>query len=463
MTGAMGRSFFVAALFAVHPLHVESVAWVAERKDVLSTFFWFLSLLGYGFYARRGGVRWYLLAAAAFLLGLMAKPMLVTLPFVLLLLDWWPLARFQSGIPASRLVWEKVPFFFFSFIFCFVTYFAERQAGALPSLELLPLGQRAANALVAYVSYLGKLIWPMDLSVFYPYPGSWPLWQVAASGVVLAAITVMVVMLIRKHPYLFVGWFWYVGALVPVIGIVQVGPHAMADRYTYVPLIGLFIIAAWGAFYLAKRWRHGNLILLPSAAAFLAALLVMTWFQVALWKDSITLFGHAVAVNERNSLAHNVLGLALLDRGRMDEALQHASRAVEINPGDASALDSLGVVLARRGRAAEAMEYYGRALMIRPQYADALFNMGCALAYQGRFAEAIPFYRQALQVKPQFAKAQNNIGVAFASQGKMAEAIVHFREALRIYPNYVAARDNQALAGVRMAGGAGQREKRSGD
>ncbi|NIQ87873.1 MAG: hypothetical protein GWN93_01765, partial [Deltaproteobacteria bacterium] len=340
MTGSRWRSALVAALFALHPLHVESVAWVAERKDVLSTLFWMLTLWAYLAYTKRPERKRYLLIIVAFTLGLMAKPMLVTLPFVLLLLDYWPLKRIElgqsaSGLPAAnqpstiaekpgaqafRLLLEKTPLFVLTAASSVVTFVVQKSEGAVGALEVYPLKIRVANALVSYVSYIIKMIWPQNLAVFYPHPGqSLPMWQAVAAGILLVLISIAVIRAGRRQPYLPVGWLWYLGTLVPVIGLVQVGAQAMADRYTYVPLIGLFIMAAWGVPELMKKWHHRRVALVVSAALVLFALMTCARLQLRHWKNSIALLSHAHAVTAKSYLVHNNLGSALNELGKYDE------------------------------------------------------------------------------------------------------------------------------------------------
>ena len=333
MTGALWKSAFVAALFAIHPLHVESVAWVAERKDVLSTLFWMLTMLAYLRYVEKPTIQRYLPVLMLFALGLMAKPMLVTLPFVLLLMDYWPLGRLDNGLSVTRdrlkrywgLVREKLPLFALTAISCVVTFLVQRHGGAMPDLEWLPLDVRIANALVSYAKYIGKMLLPRHLAVLYPYPsGTLPLWQLAGAVFLLMYVSVMVFRSRQRYPYLAVGWAWYVGTLVPTIGIVQVGKQALADRYTYVPLIGLFIIIAWGVPDLVARWcvvsswRRRRILLAVSATASILALMTCTWFQVGRWRDRISLYTHALRVTSNNATIHNNLGNALLAEGKID-------------------------------------------------------------------------------------------------------------------------------------------------
>jgi Flp pilus assembly protein TadD len=459
MSGALWRSAFVGALFALHPLHVESVAWVAERKDVLCTFFWLLTMWAYVLYTERPSPHRYFLVLLAFAFGLMSKPMLVTLPFVLLLLDYWPLGRFQFGYGESHaqksmnlsyrislplhFVREKAPFFALAAISSVVTFLAQQSAGSLTSLDKLPLNVRIANALVSYLSYIGKMLWPQRLVVFYPHPGDMlPMWQAIGAALFLICISVLVVRVVMVRPYLAVGWLWYLGTLVPVIGLVQVGSHGMADRYTYVPLIGLFLMITWGVPDIAKRFRPAMIVLPVLGGALLSALMASTWLQVQHWKNSTALFKHAINVTANNYLAHNNLASALARQGSPQEAISHYFEALAIKPHFAEAHYNLGNALARQGSFDEAMGHYTEALRIKPDYADAHNNLGVALTRQGRGKEAIGHYTEALRIKPNFADAHNNLGVALTRQGRGREATGHYIEALRIKPEYADARRN---------------------
>jgi len=424
MTGTLGRSFFVAALFALHPLHVESVAWIAARKDVLSTFFMMLTLWGYVHYVKNPGVGRYLLMVIAFVLGLTAKPMLVTLPFILLLLDLWPLGRFaekqsiadskqllHTGI-VVRLLLEKVPLLILAAGVSVVTVIAEGQAGALAPMISYSLDVRMSNALVSYVLYIGKMFCPVNLTVFYPHPGSWPVWTVILSALFLGAISYCSIRCLRKYPYFATGWFWYLGTLIPVIGLVQVGTHGMADRYTYIPLIGLFIAIAWGSVDILKRLSHYKAVLGVFATVILAACGIQSYLQAQYWENAIRLFRHAVDVTDKNYIAYN----------------------------------NLGAALARRGNPAEAVTQYRKAIKIIPQYLEAHFNMGAAFADQGEFSRAVDCYQRALNIRPDFAEAHNNLAIVLARQGQLEEAIQHFQMALIIRNNYRDARNNLSIA-----------------
>ena len=466
MTGALWRSGFVAALFALHPLHVESVAWVAERKDVLSTFFWMLTMWAYVRYAERPGLNRYLLVLLSFVLGLLAKPMLVTLPFVLLLVDYWPLGRFQfgqlSGYHRSntdkskdtsdqrsfplRLVLEKIPLFALAAVSSLLTFLAQRSGGAVTSLESLPWETRMANALVSYVSYIGKMIWPDRLAVFYPYPDMLPMWQVAGAGLLLGSVSLLVILAARRRPYLMVGWLWYLGTLVPVIGLVQVGEQAMADRYTYVPFIGLFIMIAMGVPDILSGWRYRRIVMAISAGLLLSIFMTVTWLQVQYWQNGVTLFEHSLEVTANNSISQFSLGIALDDQGRTQEAIVHYTEALRIKPDNVEAHYNLGIALAQRGKNQEAIVHFTEALQIKPDHANARNNLGVILASQGKTKEAIVYYTEALRINPINAYAHNNLGLILAQEGKNQEAIAHYTEALRIKPDYAEVHNNLGVA-----------------
>jgi len=377
LTGAAGRSAFVAVLFALHPLHVESVAWVAERKDVLSTTFAMLTLWSYVRFVESPRARTYLPMILLYGLGLMTKPMLVTLPFVLLLLDYWPLRRMASR-PLRALIVEKLPLFVLAALSSAVTMVVQR-AEALSSLTALPFSRRISHAVTSYVGYLARAFWPADLAVFYPYPPALPLGEVLAAAVLLVGVTVTVLRMARAYPYLPVGWLWYLGTLVPVIGIVQAGLHSMADRHTYVPLIGIFIIVAWGVPDLLARVPRRQAVLAIGACAVSAACALITWRQLGHWHDSGTLFEHALAVTTDNFVAHNNLGEERMRQGRVREASEHFREAVRLEPRFALAHVNLGGALFSDGRIEEAIAQHAEALRLSPDDADAHYNLGVAL------------------------------------------------------------------------------------
>jgi tetratricopeptide (TPR) repeat protein len=446
MTGALVRSAFVAALFAVHPLHVESVAWVAERKDVLSALFFFLTLWAYVAYVRKQRPARYVLVLGLFALGLMAKPMLVTLPFVLLLLDYWPLARAQEPSARRRLILEKLPLLGLAVASSVVTFVVQRQAGAVKALDALPLDRRLANAVVAYVAYVGETLWPARLAAIYPYPASLPGWWVAGATLVLIGASVWAIRAAPRHPYLCVGWLWYLGTLVPVIGLVQVGSQPMADRYTYIPLVGLFILIAWGIPDLLSGWPHLRPALGAAAALAIFACTIVARRQVEHWSSSVEVWQHALAVTRENYRAENNLAHALAKLGRTGEAIPHYAEALRIKPDFAEAHNNLGAALADRGRMDEAIDHYSEAVRLLPDYVEARNNLAVALTAEGRHDEAVRHFSEALRLDPTLATSHNNLGVALAKQGRLEEAIRHFSEALRLDPDYAEARRNLAVA-----------------
>ena len=503
-SGARWASAFTAGVFALHPLHVESVAWVAERKDVLSAVFWFLALASYVEWARGGARKWYGVALAALACGWMSKPMIVTLPLLLLLLDAWPLGRLR---PLRARIVEKIPFFAISAVGAVVTFLVQRASGAVQSTAVFPAGLRIENALVSCFVYIGKTIWPARLAVFYPYPRALPLWEAAAAVLSIAAITLWTARQFARRPYLAVGWWWYLVTLVPVIGLVQVGPQARADRYMYVPMVGLCLMAAWSVREMLGARPQWRIPVSALAGAALAAWGTVAWAQTGYWANSGTLFQHALQVTDENYLAEHNLGVYLLDRPeRFTDALAHLERAVHLNPdsvrahsdlGNAFAripgrLDdaiaeyrvalgidpdspiphnNLGNALAQSGRLAEAIEEYRTALRLKPDYPEAHanlasaleagtdsaerhYNLGVTLSQQGRPAEAVAEYEAAVRQKPRYAEAENNLGVALAQMpGRGGEAISHFRAAIRVRPDYADAHYNLGLALVNAEGG----------
>jgi len=439
MTGAVWKSGFVAALFALHPLHVESVAWVAERKDVLSTLFWMLTMWAYCRYAERPGGSRYTIIVLAMVLGLMAKPMLVTAPFALLLLDYWPLRRLDPTVGwrrarTTRLIWEKIPLFALAAVSSVVTYLGQHHLGGVVRIAELPISSRLANVLLSYSAYLVKTVWPAGLAVFYPYPREFPVSQLFSAAMILTAISALAFHKRHRYPYLIVGWLWYLGTLAPVSGLIQVGGRAMADRFTYVPLIGVFIMAVWGGSDLLQRlglrreWR-GAL-----AGAMVAACAVTTFLQLRYWRNSVTLFEHALAVTDGNYVAHNNLGVALMRQGKIAEASSHFQEALAIWPEYPEANKSLADVLAGMGRTAEAISLYRRALEGRPNWPDAENNLGLALAQQGQLAQAIAHFTTALRLEPTSATAHVNLGLAYMKLKDLDSALAHFSRAIELNP-----------------------------
>jgi protein O-mannosyl-transferase len=508
MTGAAWRSLLVAALFAFHPLRVESVAWVTERKDVLSGFFGLLALLAYARYAQARmqnaecrmqnpaipntqhasrntqyatrfafhSCTFYLLSLFFLALGLMSKPMLVTWPLVMLLLDYWPLGRMMNAecrmqnaaasdtqhatrntqhasrftFHASRttllpLLVEKIPFFVLAAFMSVVTFVVQQRGGALTAGESLPLGARLGNALISYCRYLGKLFWPTDLAVVYPPPGHWALGKVVAAVGLIAGISVLVWMQRRRHPFLLVGWLWYCGTLVPVSQVIQTGGHAMADRWTYFPSLGVMILAIWGGYEMTRGWRCRAAVWSVAGAAAIVLCLALTRHQLGYWRNSEALLWHAVEVTENNELAHRNLGVALYEKGQIEAAIRQFEEGVRLKPDYAYSHYNLGIAFYQQGRPAEAISQLQEALRLDPDYADAHYNLGVAFYQQGRTAEAIDQFQEAIRLKPDHPEAHNNLGTALGQKGQTDEAIRHFREALRLKPDYTEARKNLAV------------------
>ncbi len=448
MTGATWRSATVAFLFAWHPLHVESVAWVAERKDVLSACFWLLTLLCYVRYAAQPGVGRYTATLTAFILALMAKPMAVTLPFILLLLDFWPLRRRpqlatagSSFQPAAwkQLILEKIPFLALTLVACGLTLSA--QAQAIVSTAGLPITQRLSHAVVAYAHYLGVTFVPHGLAIYYPYETGTPVGKVALAGGLLALVTFVVVRVASRRPYLATGWFWYLGTLVPVIGLVQVGDQAWADRYTYLPSIGIFFALVWG---LVELTRH-RLALQTIGVVTGAALLVATTFQLSHWKNTRTLFEHAARVTPNNFMAVTMLGSLLAQEGKFNEATEHYRRALKLKPQYAEAYFFLGNALDQQGKLDAAITAYQQALRFKPIQEQTHLLLGVALAKQGKIAEAREHYQAALKLNAESAVAHNNLARVLHSEGRLDEAIEHFSAAVKLNPDLAQAHNNLGI------------------
>jgi Tfp pilus assembly protein PilF len=444
MTAALWRSGFVAALFALHPLHVESVAWVAERKDVLCAFFWMLTMWAYISYVGKPKFHRYLLVVLCFILALLSKPMAVTLPFVLLLLDYWPLGRLQfvklknddrQRTSIFRLISEKVSLFFITAVLSWLTILATSKSGAVATIGKLPLEIRIGNALISYVMYISKMLWPQGLAVLYPHPIILPLWEVVGATLLLVVMTVLVIRVGWKRPYYMVGWFWYLGTLVPVMGLVQVGVQAMADRFTYLPLIGLFIMIAYGVPDLLTGWRYRRVVLITSASLVLLILMITTRSQVKLWQNSITVFNHTLQVTKDNSIIHNNLGVTLARQGKDQEAIFHYKKALEITSNYADAHYNLGSLLARQGKEQEAVTQFIETLRIKPDYAQAHNHLGLILAKQGKIQEALAHLVEAVRLNPNYSEAHFNFGIVLLRQRRIEEAIAHFNQVLRINPN----------------------------
>ena len=419
MTGALWRSAFVAAVFAVHPLHVESVAWIAERKDVLSAVFFVLCLLAYLHYTRAPSIARYLTVAFVMALGLMSKPMLVTLPFVLLLLDYWPLGRFEArrsnaGRQMLQLILEKIPLITLSAVSSMVTFLAQR--GAIGWTEQLPVSERISNAFVAYVVYIRQMFWPAGLAVFYPHPENrLPVWEISLAVIVLVGVTAAAFVFRKKAPYFTTGWLWYLGMLVPVIGLVQVGWQGHADRYTYLPQIGLYIAVTWAVTDLTRSWRFQRIALGVAAVLIVGALSCRAWLQTSYWRDSESLFTHALAVTSNNDVALNNLGIIFLDKGQLDEAISKLQAAIDLRPENAPAHDNLAKALLKKGQVAEAMVHYRKFLELEPANVEARNTLGTALIQQGHLREAIDQWQEALATQPENGNAASNLAWVLAT------------------------------------------------
>ena len=456
LTGAVWQSSFVAVLFALHPLHVESVAWVAERKDLLSAFFGFLTLLIYAeFTAKRKSIL-YFLCLFSFILGLMSKPMLVTLPLVMLLIDFWPLDRYRYQAQARGphqyivrvidLVREKIPFYICSLLSGAITIYAQHKSGAMSSLDQISFQLRIENALIAYVKYIGKTLWPHDLAVLYPFPLSIPPWQVISSLFILLLLSMVAIRGRRRHPYFAVGWFWFFVTLVPVVGLIQVGSQSMADRYSYIPVIGLFIMAAWGVPNLTKGLQQRQLILGLFSGAIIIASAALTWQQLDYWRDSISLYQHTLRVTTGNTFIHYNLGLALASKGDLDAAIQEYKEALRLDPNNSMAHNNLGQALAIKGNLDAAIQEYNKSLWLDPKNGMAHSNLGASLAIKGDLDAAIQECREALRLDPSNAMAHFNLGHALAIKGDLNAAILEYREGLQMYPDNAMAQNYLRLA-----------------
>ena len=499
LTGAPWRSAAVAGLFAVHPMHVESVAWAAERKDVLSTAFWLLAMLAYVREARSGGLRWSGWTTVCMALGLLAKPMLVTLPFVLLLLDFWPLGRWGAAPGDGKagllqrfwpLVREKASLFALSLASAIVTFIAQRAGGAVQDIQNVPLAYRLSNAVLSCASYVAALVWPHGMAVYYPYPSEGPaLGKVALAIAALGAITAVVWHYRRRLPYLVTGWLWYLVTLVPVIGLVQVGGQAMADRYTYIPYFGLFLVVVWIAADGLEARRAPAALAVALAVAPLIGLGIIAYRQTLYWRDSFALFGHALSVTRDNAAieynlgvalarrartdeaavrfaeavriwpeftqAHLNLGAAQAARGKLDEAAAAYTQALALRPGSAQAELSLGGVLARMDRLEEARPHLERAVALDPSNARALTNLGLVELRRGRTREALDHLERAVALDPRSAEAVNNLGLALLVSGRAREAALRFEHALALDPSYATARENLRRAQETLGASAG--------
>ena len=458
LTGAIWKSALVAALFAVHPLNVESVAWISERKNVLSTFFWILTMLFYVRYVESSGWRRYLPVLICFALGLMSKPMLVTLPFVLLLLDYWSLDRLQMNLQnktspvilqksnkISFLILEKIPLFILSVISIFVTLYAARHAKTMTGFESLPLRDRISNAVVSYALYIKKLFWPTHLVICYPIIDI-PVWQFSIALLFLVIVTVFICGYCRKYPYLFVGWFWYLGTLVPVIGLVQVGFQAMADRYAYVPFIGLFLMIVWAAEKILSKDIFLKRLFIFISALVIIFLTLATHNQLKLWSNSVTLFEDTIKKDPNNYVAYALMGQVMFVKGENEKALYYYDKVLKLTPRVYAAYKNKGVVLKKMGKRNEAIKLFEKALKLDTSSEDAYYSLALLYSEDNNLNECIKYALKAIEVKPDYEDGYNILGVALFKKGRIQESILQFEKALNIDPNNINAQKNMKIA-----------------
>ena len=460
MTGAFLPSLLVAAIFAFHPLHVEPVAWASSKKDILSTFFWILTMWSYYYYAKHGGIKRYLVVLTFFLMGLMSKPMLVTLPFVLILMDYWPIYRLDIGQSSNeldsqaiqinptyhlsthflKLIAEKIPLFILSLAFIFITYTTQKDYGAVIPLDSFSIFSRLANALISYVRYIYKSIMPIGLSVHYPLYASLPLWKIITSLLLLGTISFISIKFYRRYPYLIIGWLWFIITLVPVIGLIQIGDQSMADRYSYIPLIGLAIIFSWGLHHLLENFLIKIFPIL--ICILIIPLFILTTIQLSYWQNGITLFRHAVELDNNNLRAHNNLGFALAIVGEAQEAIPHFYRALDNKKIEYEAHFNLGNAFQTLKQYDKAIIHYRAALAIDPDYLKASLNLGSVYYYLHEYNKALNCFSNVLRINPKHTSAHNNIGVIMAQKNRINEATYHFKEAIKIDPDNIMAIKN---------------------
>jgi protein O-mannosyl-transferase len=466
MTKALWASAFIAAVFALHPLHVESVAWIAERKDVLSTFFWMLTMLAYIKYVEKPNAIRYIITLLLFALGLMAKPMLVSLPLVLLLLDYWPLERIKLNLKAERentenndsqstlkkesalrLFIEKIPFFILTVLSSIVTFIAQQRSGAVQSIDVIDIKSRTGNAIVSFVGYISKMVWPSRLAVLYPHPGdSLSLLKVIFCGLLLILCTIVVILLSRKHKYLVTGWFWYIITLIPVIGLVQVGIQSMADRYMYIPMTGLLIIIAWSVKDFTASLKHHKRVLTASSVLILSAMFVKTSVQLQYWQNSYVLFEHTLDVTNNNYVMHNNFGAFLDEQGQIEQAIEQLQKSLAIKPNSAETRNNLANVLRDTGKVDEAINEYKKAIQLKPNFSDAHYNLAIALSSQNKFDEAISEYREAIRLSPDNVDAISNLALELSQKGDYSQSVELYKKALEIEPDNVITHGRLGLA-----------------
>jgi protein O-mannosyl-transferase len=437
MTGALWKSAFVAGFFAFHPLHVESVSWIAERKDVLSAFFWMLTLCLYVYYTEKPDAKRYLGVVFSFCLALMSKPMVVTLPIIMIILDYWPLGRFKSK-KINLLLWqlkEKSPLFVLSFLLVAVTLYP---GGNSSSLKPFPLNERISNAVVSFAMYLEKTLWPFDLTILYPFASHMPLLQITGASLLIIFISVIVFLTAKRMPYLLAGWLWYAVTVLPVLGIIQISlttPYAMADRYHYLPSIGIAIMIAWGTPALIKRERIRRNFILPVGIAFLAIMAMLAWKQCGYWRNTVSIFNHALQVTKDNHVAHNNLGIALFAEGKTEEAIHHYNEAIRLTPHDAEPYFNRGTIYDGQGNFRFALDDFNRAVGLKPDYADAYINRGNVYSKQGNYQLAIKDYNKAASLKPDDSEIYYNRGGAYGNLGQYEKAVNEYNQAISMKPD----------------------------
>lgn len=492
MTAKRWESFFVSILFALHPLHVESVAWISERKDLLCALFWMLTLLSYIYYSNQKSLITYVSVVFFFTLGLLSKPMIITLPFVLLLLDLWPLNRItiigtsNYQVPYKQiidLIVEKIPLVILIFFSGIITFYAQQQGGAVSSLSAVPFAHRIANVFVSYLAYILKTFYPLKLALLYPFPHTIPMWQSMGSALIILLITYLSVKTIKVRPYFFVGWMWYLGTLIPVIGIVQIGRQAMADRYTYIPLIGIFLIIIWWISDCSSSWKYRKLYLTSLSIIVNAFLFFITWNQIGIWKNSVTLFEHTLSITSGNYIIHNNLGYVLREKGKNREAEDHFRQAIDIQPNYMEAHVNLAISLDKKGEFNDAVSHYLTAIAIQPdnpeihkfladlflrhgddlnafhhyrkvlelspEYGEIYIRLGNILYKQKKIEGAVHYYLQALNFKNnrlQLLELHNNLGNAYYQQGKLDKAVFHYKKVLGINAKQVETLNNLGAA-----------------
>ena len=460
MTGTLWRSAFVAFLFALHPINVDSVAWIAERKNLLSTLFCMLTIMAYIYYSRRPSFYKYILILFVFTLGLLSKPMLISIPFVLILLDFWPLKRinFDSlltrkqisiGISnerraqrtqALKLIIEKIPLLILSLVIIGTSIISFQHHSDVISSNLISTKLRVANAMVSYVTYIGKLIWPRNLTIYYPYPASLPMWEVIGASVFICTVTILAGLYAKKFPYLIVGWLWYLGTLVPVSGLIQVGLWpAMAERWVYIPAIGLFMLVAWLIPDLVSEFRFKKLVLSTLAVMVICILMILTWRQTGYWKNDFTLFSHALQVNERNSIAYSNLGDYYLNINKPGEAIEYYDKSIKINPYDPLVQNNFAIALLKEGRYEESIKYFKKAIVSYPRDPQLYSGLGIAFAHQNRNTEAIEYFSKSLDIDPSNAEVHFELAYILSEERRFDEAIINFKKVLSINSSHVGA------------------------